>query len=114
MTKLPSPTIHLIRTTMAFLFTITCSVLVAQAKQAPILKIKSNNLTGLFIKKVKKDDLPKFRIRTNLSDLKKEYDKLAKYEKELEELRAPLYRESDTQIDIKEMMEIHKKEKRNL
>ncbi|TET73262.1 MAG: hypothetical protein E3J56_04320 [Candidatus Aminicenantes bacterium] len=75
-------------------------------------KGKNKNLLDLFVKKVKKEDLPELSIRTDISDLKKEYEKFDKYEKKLEEIRAPLYRKKaeKIRIDIEEMKEQQKKE----
>lgn len=75
-------------------------------------KGENKNLLELFVKKAKKEDLPELSIRTDITDLKKKYEELAKYEKDLEELRAPLYKKEAEKIgiDTEEMMEIEKKE----
>jgi hypothetical protein len=79
-------------------------------------KGESKNLIELFVKKATKKDLPDLSKRTDISDLKKKYEKLAKYEEEIEELRAPLYQKRAEMIglDAKEMMNIQKKEEQVL
>jgi hypothetical protein len=75
-------------------------------------KGESKNFLGLFVKKAKKEDLPKLSIRTDITDLKKKYEELAKYETKLEELRAPIYRKEADKIGLtpKEIIKFREKE----